>query len=150
MVSFFRWIISLPIAIGLIPFLFWIINWIIDLIFKVRYFMTTWGTRWDVPNITDFDDAISDFKYFIFNICLSTLIASGIAGYIGGLIAPKGHSNKIAFVFGIPALLFSILLIVGLWDTEHWFYSILSTINLLLMTAIFTGSAGVASDPEGL
>lgn len=139
--NFFRWIISAPISIVILCVLYPIIKWFLGLIFKVFYFIMCWGTRFDTPPIFDYAIQIEDFKTFIFETCLSTLISAGIAGYIGGKICPKNHNIVTSYLFGIfilPLLIFST---ITFWDSEHWFYSSVWVIDMLVLGVIFVGIA---------
>lgn len=143
-----RWIISTPIAIALFVVLSIIFEWLLGWIFKILYYVMFWGTRYDVPAIFDFDSKIQDFKTFIFVTCLSTLIAAGCAGFIGGSICPPNNSKATSWLFGIvivPVVIYSIL---SFWSSEHWFYSSLWVVDMILAALIFVGAAATAQDND--
>lgn len=139
-VNFIRWFISLPISLSLIPIIFYVISWLLKWVFYILNFIMIRGTRYDLPPIFNFEYGVVDFKYFIFNICLSSLIASGICGIIGRIIMPsEWRCRKATFLcFGLVSVLLSIIGSICFWDSAHWFYSILTTIDLFLMAIIYT------------
>lgn len=144
-INYIRWFLSLPISLLLIPIVYYIISWILKWVFDILYIIMTWGTRYDSPPIFDFEYSIIDFKSFIFDICLSSLIASGICGFIGRIIMPsKWRSQKVSkWYYGLVSILLSIIGAVYFWESEHWFYSTLTIIDLFLMAIIYTAVATI-------
>ena len=141
-----RWIISAPISIVILGILCTAIEWLLGWILKILYFVMFWGTRYDVPPIFDWEHKFQDFKSFIFITCLSTLISAGISGYIGGKICPKNHSAATTWLFGsaiLPVIIFSC---VTFWNTDHWFYSSVWIIDMIILGFIFVASASIANE----
>ena len=136
-----RWIISAPISIVLLGLSCIVVQWLLGWIYKILYFIMFWGTRYDVPPIFDFEYEYRGFMNFIFITCLSTLISAGISGYIGGLICPKNHSVATAWLFGIGILPIIIFSCVAFWNTEHWFYSSVWILDMILVGCLFVGCA---------
>ena len=136
-----RWIISAPISIVIMGLLWIVIEWILSLIFKLLYFITISGTRYDVPPIFDFEYEYRGFMNFIFITCLSTLISAGISGYIGGLICPRNNSVATSWLFGVIILPILIFSCIAFWNTEHWFYSSVWILDMILVGGIFVGCA---------
>lgn len=143
--NIFRWIMSAPTAIAILGLLCIVIEWLVGWLFKILYFIMFSGTRYDVPPIFDYENKLEDFKTFIFVTCLSTLISAVGAGYIGGLICPKNHSVATACLFGTIILPIIILSCVTFWDTEHWFYSSIWILDMIILGILFVGSAYVAN-----
>ena len=138
-----RWIISAPISIAIWGLLCVVIEWLLGWIFKILYFIMIWGTRYDVPPFFDWEQKFQDFKSFIFITCLSTLISAFISGCIGGLICPKNHSVATTWLFGLTILPVIIFSCVAFWDTEHWFYSSVWIIDMIISGFLFvTGAVG--------
>ena len=100
-----------------------------------------WGTRYDVPPVFDFEYELLDFKTFIFVTCLSTLISAGISGYIGGLICPRNNSVATVWLFGVIILPILIFSCIAFWNTEHWFYSSVWILDMILVGCLFVGCA---------
>ena len=141
-----RWIISAPISIAILGLLCIVVEWLLGWIFKILYFIMVWGTRYDVPPIFDYEYKLQDFKTFIFVTCLSTLISAGISGFLGGLICPKKHTVATACLFGLVILPIIIFSSVTLWDSEHWFYSSVWILDMIILGFIFVGSASAANE----
>ena len=141
-----RWIISAPIAIACFFCLSIAFEWLLRLLYKVLYFITVWGTRWDAPPLFDFDAKMLDFKSFIFTTCLSTLLAAGCSGFIGGSICPSENPKAVTWFMGIiilPVVAFSVY---SFWSSEHWFYSIIWLIDMILAALTFVSAAATAQD----
>ncbi len=136
-----RWIISAPVSIIIYGLLCIVIEWLLGWIFKILYFIMGWGTRYDVPPIFDWEYKLQDFKTFIFVTCLSTIISAVISGYIGGKICPKHHSVATACLFGTAILPIIIFSCITLWDSEHWFYSSVWILDMIMVGAFFVASA---------
>ena len=107
-----------------------------------------WGTRYDTPPIFDWEYKLQDFKSFILVTCLSTLISACISGYIGGKICPKNHSVATAYLFGIVILPIIIFSCVAFWNTEHWFYSSVWILDMIISGSFFVASASASNDGE--
>ena len=144
--NIFRWIISAPISIAIWGLLCVVIEWLLGWIFKILSFIMFWGTRYDVPPIFDWEHKLQDFKSFIFITCLSTLISACISGFIGGLICPKNHSVATAWLLGIFLLPVLIFCCVVSWDTEHWFYSSVWILDLIISSCLFVSCASAANE----
>ena len=136
-----RWIISAPISIVILGLLCNVIEWLLGYIYKILYFIMFWGTRYDVPPVFDFEYELLDFKVFIFVTCLSTLISAGISGYIGGLICPRNNSVATSWLFGVIILPILIFSCIAFWNTEHWFYSLVWILDMILVGCLFVGCA---------
>lgn len=143
-----RWIISVPISIAILIPLYIAVEWLLGWVNKIVYFIMFWGTRYDVPPMFDFEYQVEDFKSFIFITCLSTLISAGISGYIGGKICPRKHVTATSWLFGIAILPLVIYSIVSFWNSEHWFYSTLWVIDMILFGVIFAGFAATANEED--
>lgn len=141
-----RWIISAPASIAILGLLYIVIEWLLGWTFKILYFIMFWGTRFDVPPIFDYEYKFQDFKTFIFVTCLSTLISAGISGYIGGLICPKNHSVATSCLFGAFILPILTISSITFWNTEHWFYSSVWILDMIIVGFLFVGSATVANE----
>lgn len=146
--TFLRWILGAPIAVTLLVVLAYVCEWILGFILKIAYFIMVWGTRFDTPPIFDFEASLQDFKSFIFITCLSPLIAGGISGYIGGKICPPNNPNATMWLMGVFICIVAIISSITFWTNEHWFYSILWVIDMVIMSIIFIGSAGVAAEKD--
>jgi hypothetical protein len=136
-----RWVISAPISIVILGLLCGVIEWLLGCIYKILDFIMFWGTRYDVPPVFDFEYEILDFKAFIFITCLSTLISAGISGYIGGLICPRNNSVATSWLFGVIILPILIFSCIAFWNTEHWFYSSVWILDMILVGCLFVGCA---------
>ena len=141
-----RWIISAPISIVILGLSYIVIEWLISLFIKIYYYIAVWGTRYDHPPIFDWEHKFQNFKSFVCITCLSTLISAMISGLIGGKICPKKHSVATACLFGaviLPIIIFSCVIF---WDTEHWFYSSVWVLDMIVMGFLFVGCASAAND----
>ena len=143
-----RWIISTPIAIALFIGLSFAFAWLLGWLYKILYYVVCWGSRFDVPAIFDFQSNINDFKSFIFVTCLSTLLAAGCAGFIGGAICPPNNPKATTWLFSIVIIPVVLLWIVSFWSSEHWFYSIIWIIDMILAAILFVGAAFTAQDND--
>ena len=143
-----RWIISAPISIVILVLSCNVVEWLLGLIYKLLYFITVSGTRYDVPPIFDFEYEYRNFMTFIFITCLSTLISAGVSGYIGGLICPKNHSVATTWLFGVAILPIVIFSCIAFWNTEHWFYSLVWVLDMILLGILFVGCAYEANKNE--
>ena len=140
-----RWIISAPISIAILGLSWVVTEWLLGWIFKILYYIMVWGTRYDVPPIFDWEYKLQDFKNFIFITCLSTLISAGISGYIGGKICPKNHSVATSCLFGIAILPVIIFSCVAFWNSEHWFYSLVWILDMIMVGLVFVSCAAGAN-----
>ena len=145
MINFLLLIISAPISIAIYVLLCIAIEWLLGWAYKIIYSFYRIITLGRYDSELDIDHKIDDFKFFIFTTCLSTLISSGIAGYIGGLICPKKHGVTMACLFTLFILPILILSSVTFWDTERWFYSSVWILDMIISGVIFVGSAYVAN-----
>lgn len=143
-----RWIISAPIAIACLLGLRIAFEWLLRVIYKVLYFITVWGTRWDAPPLFDFDAKVLDFKSFIFITCLSTLLAAGCSGFIGGLICPPKNPKLVTWLMGLIILPIVTFSVYSFWSSEHWFYSSLWIIDMILVALLFVGAAFAAQEND--
>ena len=143
-----RWIISAPISIVILVLSCNVVEWLLGLIYRLLYFITVSGTRYDVPPIFDFEYEYRNFMTFIFITCLSTLISAGVSGYIGGLICPKNHSVATTWLFGVAILPIIIFSCIAFWNTEHWFYSLVWVLDMILLGILFVGCAYEANKNE--
>lgn len=142
-----RWTISGPIAIGLFLVLGIVFDWLLGWLFKILSLVMAWGTRYDTPNIFDFEAKISDLKSFIFGTCLAFLLAAACAGFVGGRICPPRNSKAAGWLMGILIIPIIAMSIVSFWNSEHWFYSILWIIDMALAATIFV-SVAVGTNEE--
>ena len=141
-----KWIIAVPISLILLVLGAFILEWVLGWILKAIYFIMVWRSRFDTPGIFDFENKLEDFKSFIFVTCLSALISAFLAGYIGGKICPNKNSPVVPWLFGIcviPLLFFSCIVF---WNSEHWFYSSLWILDMLLVGLIFIGGAQTGNE----
>ena len=136
-----RWVISAPISIAIWGLLSIVVKWLLGWIFKILSFIMFWGSRYDVPPIFDWEYKLQDFKTFIFVTCLSTLISAGISGLIGGVICPKNHSVATTWLFGLTILPVIIFSCVTFWSTEHWFYSSVWILDMIISGFLFVTCA---------
>lgn len=143
-----RWIISAPIAIACFIGLNIAFEWLLRLLYKVIYFITVWGTRWNAPPLFDFDAKILDFKSFIFTTCLSTLLAAGCSGFIGGAICPPKNPKAATWLMGLIVLPVVALSVYSFWSVDHWFYSTVWLIDMIFAAFIFVGAAATAQDND--
>ena len=107
-----------------------------------------WGTRYDYPPIFDWEYKLQDLKILIlitFISCLSTLISAAISGYIGGKICPKNHSVATTCLLGLAILPVIIFSCVSIWNTEHWFYSSVWVIDIIISGCVFVACAAGAN-----
>lgn len=138
-INIFRWIISTPVAVAVLYILFVVLQWLLGLILKVGSFIMFAGTRFYTPDM-------SSLESFIFVTCLSSLISAGVAGYIGGKICPQGHLKAKLILFGVIILPILILSSAIFWDSEHWFYSILWILDMIIASFIFISCAATANE----
>lgn len=140
-----RWILSVLVAPALLIPFYIIIEWLLVWIIKIFYYICIWGTRYNVPPI-GVEKQIQDLKFFITITCLSTIIASGLSGFIGGLIAPTKNSNIKSWVFGIIILPIVIYSSISFWNTEHWFYSVLWILDMIIVAIVFIATSSFTDD----
>ena len=147
-----RWIISAPISIAILGVLCivinWLFSWIVSWALRIGYYTMVWGTRYDNPPVFDWEYKLQDIKIVVlitFLNCLSTLISACISGYIGGKICPKNHGVATACLFGLAILPVIIFSCVSFWDTEHWFYSSVLIIDMIISGGLFVICAAGAN-----
>ena len=102
----------------------------------------SWGTL----NADDLELILQGFYGFIFITCQSTLISACISGYIGGKICPENHSVATAYLFGIVILPIIIFSCVAFWNTEHWFYSSVWILDMIISGYAFIECAARANE----
>lgn len=141
-----RWILAGPISAALFVGLSFAIEWILGWIFKIVFFVMSWGTRYVVPSLFDFEEKVHGFMSFIFITCLSSLISASISGFIGGKICPSRHGVATCIVMAIfilPILIFSCC---AVWNSEHWFYSSVWVIDMIIAGLFFVSGSFVANE----
>ena len=145
-----RWIISAPISIAILWLLCSITDWLIGWIFQFHNYSIHFGVLSE-DMIFDWQYKLQDIKIFIFITlisCIGTLISAVISGYIGGKICPKNHGVATACLFGIVILPIIILSCISSWDTEHWFYSLVLILDLIIAGIFFVACAFASNDGE--
>ena len=128
-----RWIISAPISIVILGLLCIATRWYLGWIYNI--------TSWGALNADDLELILQDFHGFIFITCLSTLISACISGCVGGKICPEDHGVATACLFGIVILPIIIFSCVAFWNTEHWFYSSVWILDMIISGYVFIESA---------
>ena len=148
--SLIRWIISLIISPLLLIPLYLLISWILEWVYRIFIFIIFWGTRYDMPHLFSFEKQVEDLKSFILITCISTIISSGLSGLIGGIIAPSNNPKILGTLYAIIILPITIYSSVIFWNNEHWFYSTLWVIDMLIVAFVFIASAITINDEKGL
>lgn len=135
-----KWLMSALISPIIVIISFPILDWLVGFILKIFYFVVVFGSRFDIPPITEFDNKMADFKSFIFITCLSALISFGLGGYIGGKIAPTNKGGK-RIIFTLTGILIGGVSVYNFWNSEHWFYSSVWVIAMIVGIIIYVGVA---------
>jgi len=134
-----RYILFLPVSIAAFLILSYIVTWILYYVWKVLFFIMAFGTRFDSEPILGFEYDIEKFKSFLITECLGILISAVVSGFIGGAILPNKYK---AFFATFASFAFAILMIicgVRLWNSEHWFYSAITEIVLIIAALLYCG-----------
>lgn len=132
-----RWIISAPLSLAMLVGGYFVTELILGWLVKILSVVMLWGSRWNISS----GPQIDDFKSFIFVTCLSTLIASGVAGYFGGRVPPEGHKKAVGILYSLAVIPLLVLSAASFWNGDHIFYSIIWVLDMVAVYIIFISSA---------
>lgn len=127
-----------PVSIGLFLAFSYLSYWILTLFWKVLFFIIGFGSRF-YSEPYGIEIPIENFKSFLLVDCLGVIISGGLSGLIAGLIAPKNEHSGVTTIIPSALFLTLVILIISIsWVSEHWFYSTVWVLALILSWAAFT------------
>lgn len=89
----------------------------------------------DVP--TDFGSHLSFFNHELLTLCFAAIISYGIGGYCLGKIIPKNSKLLIEWVGGISIAVTNSIICFLIWDSKHWFYSLIWIVTMIICGLVY-------------
>lgn len=139
-----RWILFLPISAlaqwllaKILPFIGVIVGWLLG------YIKGESERKFDTFYMLGVGDDIYDSITILFTFGFTMIVGVGISSYVGGIIAPNKPKNVVPTIFGFTSAVTCIIQGVKLWNSEHWFFSLLiEAILAFTVLASIIGSVG--------
>lgn len=133
-----RWICGIIISIVILLIGPALIEPILNLIFSIAggFGRTGW---FDMP--TDFGQNLSFFNGSLLPMCFAIVIAYGLGGFCCGKIIPAENGKLIKWICGIMIAILNIVICIYVWNGEHWFYSSIFAVTLIIAGTIYVVTA---------
>lgn len=129
-----RWFIAIICSIIIVLIGTPIINLLLNFLFSL--FGGVGKTGW-VYMPTEFGSGLTFFNFVILPYCISMAIAYGLAGFCSGKIIPIGNEKIAGWVCGIIISIISVFGCIYMWESAHWFFSILFIISFIISILIY-------------
>lgn len=143
--SAIRWGFGVIISIAIVLIGPSLIEPVLNLLFLLcgGYGRTGWC---DIP--TEFGQNLTFFNNDLIPLCFAMVIAYGIGGFCCGKIIPAKNGKLIKWICGIMITTLNSAICIYIWNGEHWFYSLVFAIILVIGGVIYVAVAEIVNEDQ--